>query len=231
VVKDFATSARTAVQECGFDGVELHAGNGYLLQQFMAKKTNQRPDQYGGAVANRCRLLLDTIDACVEEVGAAKVAVKLQPGVTFSDLVEPEEDVQEVLTHLAPELEQRKLLYVCLSSLNGMPYFQFVGLPQPNLSFDPFKYFRTAGFQTSPLMINGGLSIEDSEAYLQEGVADLASFGTLFIANANLPALIKSGRGTKELSMGGADVKVWYSKDPTKDKEGYVDWPLVEAKA
>lgn len=98
--------------------MELHAGNGYLLQQFLAEKTNLRNDAYGGSVQNRCRFLLETIDACIEAIGSQRVAVKLQCGVTFSDLVETEEDSLEQLRYLGPELEKRNLAYVCLSRYN-----------------------------------------------------------------------------------------------------------------
>lgn len=84
------------MQAGGFDGIEIHGGNGYLLQAFMAQKTNQRTDKYGGSVANRCRLLLETVDAVAAAVGPERTAVKIQPGITFSDLIEPEADVKEV---------------------------------------------------------------------------------------------------------------------------------------
>lgn len=107
-------AAERAIQ-AGFDGIELHAGNGYLLQQFLAEKTNLRRDIYGGSVPNRCRFLLEVIDACTSRIGSEKTGVKLQCGVTFSDIIETEEDSVEQLTFLGPELEKRQLAYVCLS--------------------------------------------------------------------------------------------------------------------
>ena len=107
-------AARNAVA-AGFDGVELHGGNGYLIQQFLAEKTNHRTDDYGGSVTNRCRFLLEAVDACVDAIGKERVGVKLQCGVSFSDLIETEEDSKEQLRYLGPELDKRQLAYVCMS--------------------------------------------------------------------------------------------------------------------
>ncbi|KAG0583519.1 hypothetical protein KC19_3G143400 [Ceratodon purpureus] len=133
IVNQFVTAAKNAIA-CGFDGIELHGGNGYLLQEFLALKTNRRTDEYGGSVENRARFVLEVVDACVDAIGSTKVGIKLQSGVTFSDLVEPEDDVLAQYEYLGPELEKRKLAYVCLSSINGEPYFRFAQLSEPNLS-------------------------------------------------------------------------------------------------
>ncbi|PNH11896.1 putative 12-oxophytodienoate reductase 12 [Tetrabaena socialis] len=225
----FADSAEKAIKAAGFDGVELHAGNGYLLQSFLAKKTNQRADKYGGSIANRSRLLLEVIDAVAARVGAGRTSVKLQPGITFSDLVEPEADVRELLDYLGPELSKRNLAYVCLSSLNGEPYFRLMQMPAPNVSFDVFRHFRSIFSGT--LMINGGLGIETGEQYVSEGVADLVSYGGLFIANANMPALVAAGVKTGGLNPAGYDPRNWYSKDPAGDAKNYTDWPVQEPAA
>jgi N-ethylmaleimide reductase len=93
------------------------------------------------------------------------------------------------------------------------------------VSVDLFRRFREAGYDGT-LMINGGLTPEAAGAYVEEGVADLAAFGVLFIANANLPEIIAAGL---EPSMAGFNTAVWYSKDPADDEKGYIDWPLVQA--
>ncbi|GLI66864.1 hypothetical protein VaNZ11_010851 [Volvox africanus] len=222
----FAEAAVRAIELGGFDGVELHAGNGYLLQSFLANKTNRRTDKYGGSIANRSRLLLEAIDAVAAAVGPQRTSVKLQPGVTFSDLIEPEEDVRETLDYLASELSKRNLAYVALSSVNGEPYFRFVGLQAPNVHFDMFRHFRT--LFTGTLAINGGLGVEQGEQYVSDGVADLVIYGAHFIANANLPELVAGGVKTGGLNMGSFNAKVWYSKNPAEDAVGYTDWPLVQ---
>lgn len=224
IVEQFASAAKNAMK-AGFDGVEIHAGNGYLIQQFLAKATNTRTDKYGGTVENRCRFLLEIVDACAAEIGSERLSVKLQQGVSFSDLVEPQEDVLAQLDYLGPALFSRKLAYVCQSSLNGAPYFQFVGLQAPNVTVDVFKYMRDRYKGT--LMINGGLSVEQGDQYVQEKVADLVCYGVPFIANANLPALIAAGYKTADLNPAGFNPQIWYSKDPAKDEEGYIDFPLV----
>lgn len=222
VVAEFRAAAKAAV-EAGFDGIELHGGNGYLLQSFLAKKTNLREDGYGGSVPNRCRLLLEIVDACSDAIGPGRVAVKLQQGVTFSDLIEPQDDALAQLDHLGPELGGRGLAYVCLSSLNGEPYYKFAGLPEPNFSVDPFKYFRAR--YDGVLAVNGGLSPEQAAGYVADGTADFAFFGVLFVSNANLAELAKAGA---PLDHGGADPATWYGGAPQDDAKKYTDWPLVK---
>lgn len=114
-MSDVCPDAAKNAMDVGFDGVELHGGNGYLIQEFLAEKTNLRTDQYGGSVENRCRFLLEAVDACVNLIGKEHVGVKLQCGVSFSDLVETEEDSKAQLRYLGPELDKRQLAYVCLS--------------------------------------------------------------------------------------------------------------------
>lgn len=223
IVRMYATASKRAV-EAGFDGIELHGGNGYLLQEFLAKKTNLRTDQYGGSVENRARFVLEVVDACVETIGAKKVGIKLQQGVTFSDLVEPEDDCLAQLSYLGPELEKRGLAYVCLSSLNYDPYYKFAHLDKPNFDIDVFRYFRK--YFKGTLMINGGLSPEKANEYVEDGTADLVAFGVQFLANANLPELLATGQ---ELNQGGWNVQVWYSKNVEDDEKGFIDWPLVKA--
>lgn len=223
LVTTFATAAKQAL-EAGFDGVELHAGNGYLLQEFLAKKTNLRTDQYGGSVENRARFVLEVVDACVEAIGADRVGIKLQQGVTFSDLVEPEDDSLAQLAYLGPELEKRNLAYVCLSSMNYEPYYKFAKLDKPNFETDVFPYFRK--HYKGTLMINGGLAPEKANEYVKDGTADLVAFGVLYLANANLPELLATGQ---ELNQGGWNVQLWYGKNPADDEKGFTDWPLVNA--
>eukprot|EP00195_Chlamydomonas_chlamydogama_P001227 CAMPEP_0202922876 /NCGR_PEP_ID=MMETSP1392-20130828/78154_1 /ASSEMBLY_ACC=CAM_ASM_000868 /TAXON_ID=225041 /ORGANISM="Chlamydomonas chlamydogama, Strain SAG 11-48b" /LENGTH=357 /DNA_ID=CAMNT_0049616529 /DNA_START=311 /DNA_END=1384 /DNA_ORIENTATION=- len=222
LVFQFAKTAKAAVEQCGFDGIEIHAGNGYLLHQFLAAQTNQRSDKYGGSVENRSRLLLEVVDACAAEIGPERVGVKLQPGLTFADLVQPEVEVRESLSHLGPELSKRGLAYVCLSSLNGEPYYKLLGLQAPHVGFDVFERFRER--YTGTLMINGGLSVESAESYISRGKADLASFGVPFIANPRLPALVAEGKRSADLNPAGWNTGIWYSKDPSKDAAGYTEF-------
>lgn len=223
VIAAFATASKKAL-EAGFDGIELHSGNGYLLQEFLAKKTNLRTDKYGGSVENRARFVLEVVDACVDAIGADKVGIKLQQGVSFSDLIEPEDDSLAQLAYLGPELGKRNLAYVCLSSLNGDPYYKFAKLDKPNFDTDSLRYFRQ--YFKGTLMVNGALTPEKATEYVEDGTADLVSFGVLFLANANLPDLIATGQ---EINQGGWNVQIWYGKDPKDDEKGYTDWPLVEA--
>ncbi|KAL2622536.1 hypothetical protein R1flu_002741 [Riccia fluitans] len=225
IVQEFVTAARRAFAG-GFDGVEIHAGNGYLPQQFLAKETNLRTDQYGGSVENRARFLLEVTDAIAAAIGSNRLGIKLQQGVTFSGLIEPEDDCLAQLAYLGPELEKRKLAYVCLSSLNYTPYYQYVGLSEPNFKTDVWRFFRTV--YKGSLMINGGLSPEKAEEYVADGTADSVSFGVPFIANANLPELLAAGYSSEQLNPGGWQASVWYGKATGgPDEKGFTDWPLV----
>ncbi len=221
VVAGFAHAARHAV-EAGFDGIELHVGNGYILQEFLAEKTNMRTDMYGGSLENRCRLVLECIDACGEAIGFHRVAIKVQPGVTFSDLVETEEDSFAQLRYLGEKLSGKGLAYVCVTSLNGAYFSRFLGMEKPHFEKNPWREFRKAYDGT--LMVNGAISAEDAKTCVEEGIADLVAFATMFIATPDLPKRIKEG---KEVNMGGADMKTWYAKPgftEEQDRHFYVDW-------
>ncbi|KAL3691360.1 hypothetical protein R1sor_005011 [Riccia sorocarpa] len=226
IVQEFVTAARRAL-DGGFDGVEIHAGNGYLPQQFLAKETNLRTDQYGGSVENRARFVLEVTDAIAGAIGPDRLGIKFQQGVTFSGLVEPEDDSLAQLAYLGPELEKRKLAYVCLSSLNYEPYYQYLGLKEPNFKTDVWRYFRNV--YKGYLMINGGLTPEKGDEYVADGTADAVIFGVPFIANANLPELLAAGYSSEQLNQGGWQAKVWYGNAlGGPDEQGYTDWPLVK---
>lgn len=222
VIDYFVKGAKIAVEQCGFDGVEIHAGYGYLLHQFLSLQTNWRTDKYGGSPENRARFVFEVLDAVVDAVGKDRVGIKFMPGLTFTDLVDAEPDIMDMLRYLGPELEKRQLAYVCLTSFNGEPYFRVLGLKKPNVSVDIFKFFRL--FYKGNLLINGSLTLEDGRKYISEGFSDMVGYGTAYISNANLHELLLAGWTHDKLNPGYRQPELYFSQDP----KGYNDWPLVK---
>lgn len=225
-LKDTVRAAKDAIHTCGFDGVEIHAANAYLLQSFTSPILNKRTDKYGGSVENRCRLLLEFVDGVAAAIGPSKTALKIQPGATFGDLIQPEAEVLEILSYLGPELSKRNLAYVCLSNLNGAPYYKYLGLSEPNIKTDLFKFFRP--LYTGSLMINGGLTLESAKQYVADGTADTAAFGVAYMTNPTLPKLVAAGWGTNQINHEGWNYGIWYGRDPADDAKGYTTFPSVE---
>lgn len=205
VVKDFANAAANAV-EAGFDGVELHGANGYLIEQFLNPFINDRTDEYGGSLVNRSRFLLEAIDASIAEIGAEKVAIRLTPYGGLHELPHYDE-IEETYAYLASELGKRGIVYIHLMDQKSRGSF---ALPDGFL-----KRFR-ANFN-GIIILAGGMDKELSEKYIAEGLIDLAAFGEAFIANPDLTDRLKYGYElalpNRDLHYGGA-------------AHGYTDYPV-----
>ncbi|UDM52005.1 alkene reductase [Cupriavidus sp. MP-37] len=198
IVADFRDAARNAMR-AGFDGVEIHAGNGFLFEQFINGRLNTRNDQYGGAaVDNRLRLLLETIDSVAQEIGSQRVGVRVSPFARLYDL-HPFDGEEETWLALAKALSQRGLAYVHASHL-GSATFQ--------------QAFRAA--YRGMLMLAGGFTAESAKRAIDDNQIDLAVFGRPFVANPDLVARMYHGwplaeAGEEALYGGGA--------------HGYTDYP------
>ena len=205
VVKDFANAAANAV-EAGFDGVELHGANGYLIEQFLNPFINDRTDEYGGSIVNRSRFLLEAIDASIAEIGAEKVAIRLTPYGGLHELPHYDE-IDETYAYLASELGKRGIVYIHMMDQKSRGSF---ALPDGFL-----KRFR-ANFN-GIIILAGGMDKELSEKYIAEGLIDLAAFGEAFIANPDLTDRLKYGYelalSNRDLHYGGA-------------AHGYTDYPV-----
>jgi 2,4-dienoyl-CoA reductase-like NADH-dependent reductase (Old Yellow Enzyme family) len=198
IVADFRQAARNAMA-AGFDGVEIHAGNGYLFEQFINAGLNSREDRYGGTpVANRLRLLLETVDAVADAVGSARVGVRITPFAHLNDL-HAFAGEQATWLALAHALSQRDLAYVHASD-QGEPAFQ--------------RAFRDAYRGT--LIVAGGFTAETAQRALEEGLTDLAVFGRPFIAN---PDLVERMRHGWPLAQAGREA--YYGAGT----HGYTDYP------
>jgi 2,4-dienoyl-CoA reductase-like NADH-dependent reductase (Old Yellow Enzyme family) len=206
VVADYRKAASLA-KEAGFDGVEVHSANGYLLDTFLQSKTNQRSDQYGGSTANRYRLLGEVLAAVTEVWPANRVAVRLSPNGAFNDMGSA--DYREQFTYTATELNKIGLAY--LHVMDGLG-FGFHELGEAMTLADFRKVF------DGPLMGNCGYTQESAEAAIESGDADMISFGRPFISN---PDLVYRFENEVELNP-EADMSDWYS--PTGAK-GYTDFP------
>ena len=206
VVDDFRLAAERA-RAAGFDGVELHAANGYLIDEFLQSKTNHRTDKYGGSVENRYRFLKEVIEAVTSVWPAQRVGVHLAPNGAFNDMGSP--DYREQFTFVAQQLDRFGLAY--LHVVDGLA-FGFHQLGEPMTLAEFRKVFH------GPLIGNCGYTKETAEKAIAQGDADLISFGRPFISNPNLVERFQNGWPLAE----PAPMSDWSS--PTGAK-GYTDFP------
>ncbi len=205
VVEDYRSAGERAKQ-AGFDGVEIHGANGYLVDEFLQSKTNHRTDQYGGSLDNRFRLLREIVESQVTVWTPSRVAVRLSPNGVFNDMGSP--DYRETFLHAARELNAYGLAY--LHVCDGLAFgFHQLGVPMALAEFRPLF--------TGTLMGNCGYDQEAAEAAISRGDADLISFGRPFISN---PDLVERFRNSWTLNP-PAEMSDWYSFD----SKGYADFP------
>jgi 2,4-dienoyl-CoA reductase-like NADH-dependent reductase (Old Yellow Enzyme family) len=205
VVEDYRRAAERA-KEAGFDGVELHAANGYLIDQFLQSKTNHRTDEYGGSIENRYRFLKEAIEAVASVWPAERVGVHLSPNSPFNDMGSP--DYREQFTFVAGQLDRFGLAY--LHVVDGLALgFHNLGEPMNLAEFR--RVFH------GPLMGNCGYTKETAEKVIAAGHADLISFGRPFISNPDLVERFRNDWPLAEL----APMADWQS--PTGAK-GYTDF-------
>jgi len=186
IVVDYKKAAENA-KEAGFDGVEVHGANGYLLDQFLQDGTNKRTDMYGGSIENRARLLLEVVDAVVAVWGKGRVGVRLSPYGTFSDI--SDSDPIQLFTYVLEQLSNRGIAYAHLiepraTSAGGSDAIEN-DLPNTSALFR--KSFK--GIFISA----GGYTPENAKQVAENNQVDAVAFGRLFISNPDLPERIKSG--------------------------------------
>ncbi len=205
VVEDYRKAAQKAKQ-AGFDGVEIHSANGYLIDEFLQSKTNQRSDRYGGSLENRYRFLKEIVAAVLTVFPPGRVGVRLSPNGVFNDMGSP--DYRETFLYVAQQLNNYNLAY--LHILDGLA-FGFHELGEP-MTLDEFRQvFNHA------LIGNCGYTQETAETAIAEEKATAIAFGRDYISNPDLVARFANGW---ELNP-PADLSIWYSSG----KEGYTDFP------
>lgn len=209
VVDDFRQGARRAI-EAGFDGVEIHGANGYLIDQFIRDGSNQRDDEYGGSIENRWRLPLEIVKAVAEEVGADRTAIRLSPVGSYNSMVDS--DPVATFGHGAAALGQLGLAYVhLLEARGGMMFNKEAPVVHPHV--------RKALGET-PMLLNGGYDKASAEVALAEGLCDAVAFGVPFLAN---PDLVERFR-REAPDFNAPDFPTFYAGGPT----GYTDYKPLD---
>jgi N-ethylmaleimide reductase len=176
IIQDYKVAALNTI-EAGFDGVELHAAFGYLPNQFLVESANQRTDEYGGSIENRGRFVVEVMQTIIDAIGEEKAGIKLSPSIPYNSI--SDSDPTTLYTYLIKELDKMPLAYIHL--MNAM----FLGDSLPQY---PRNVIDTFGILTKHLVVaNGGYTRETGEKELENGIAKIISYGTLFLANPDLP--------------------------------------------
>jgi N-ethylmaleimide reductase len=215
IVPTFRQAAENAM-EAGFDGVEIHGANGYLLEQFLQSRSNQRTDRYGGSIENRARLLLEVTQAAIAVFGASRVGVRLSPYGVANDSGEP--DPMPLYSHVVNALGPLGLAYLHFieprSSGAGRAEVNWQNVPSAMLLFRPLW--------KGVLIAAGGFSGEAAEAAIAQGHADAVAFGRIFISNPDLPRRLQHGYPLTPYNRA-----TFYGGEET----GYTDYPVYDALA
>ncbi|BBH47882.1 alkene reductase [Pseudomonas sp. KU43P] len=199
IVEAYRSGAENA-KAAGFDGVEIHGANGYLLDQFLQSSTNQRTDRYGGSLENRARLLLEVTDVAIEVWGAGRVGVHLAPRADSHDMGDA--DRAQTFTYVAQELGKRGIAFICSRE------------KEADDSIGPLIKEAFGG----PYIVNERFDKASANAALANGRADAVAFGVPFIANPDLPARLAA-----DAPLNQAHPETFYAKGPV----GYIDYPRL----
>jgi N-ethylmaleimide reductase len=207
IIEDYRRAAANAIK-AGFDGVEVHGANGYLIDQFLKDGSNQRTDAYGGSIENRSRFLLEVMDAVIAEIGAARTGLRLSPVSPANGITES--NPQALFNHVIDELEKRHPVYIhVVEGATGGPRDV-----APDFSFEELRKRYSGAW-----MVNNGYDLALANAVLADGKADLVAFGKPFISNPDLVERLRRDAPLNELDRdtlygGGA--------------KGYVDYPTLK---
>ena len=187
-VKQFITSAKLLKEEAGFDGVEILAGNGYLIDQFLRDCSNHRTDEYGGSIENRSKFLLEVLDGVIEVFGANKVGIKLSPVSRYNDMFDSKP--KELLGYILPQINSRKIAFaeICQADLTNDDLYNVNGKDQIEDMWTECKKYLT----NVNLVANYGLDYETASRLINEGKADFVSFGQMYISNPDLVDRLKN---------------------------------------
>jgi len=205
IIDQYRRAAANA-REAGFDGVEVHAANGYLLDQFLRDSTNHRTDDYGGSVENRTRLVIDVVDAVAEVWDTSQIGVRISPDNTFNDI--RDSDPQSLFNYVATALSPKRLGYLHVVEGGMMGDEHKVDYEQIRQRFE------------GCYMANLGYDRAKAQQAIANGHADLVSFGALYLANPDLVERFKTGA-----ELNAPDQATFYGGD----EHGYTDYPFMES--
>lgn len=211
LVRQYTRGARNA-QRAGMDGVEVHAANGYLLDQFLESGTNQRTDGYGGSVQNRARLLMEVVETACDVWGPERVGVRISPLGSFNDM--SDDNPEETFGHVAERLNDYNLAY--LHVINPAAAQVEQGLPPAPRALRMVELIRSK--YRGKLMLCGGFDRDSAEAWLEMGRADVIAFGRKFLANPDLPE-----RFRRRAPLNKDDPSTYYGGGA----KGYTDYPSL----
>lgn len=208
VIEEFVQGAKNAI-ESGFDGVEIHGANGYLIDQFLRSNCNKRTDDYGGSQENRIRFLIEITKAVADAIGKEKTGVRLSPFITFKDMDDPE--ILETIMLAAKELNKLDVAYIHLCEADWDD--------APQIPAD-FRIDLRASFKNT-IIATGNKTPEEGEKLLLENLVDLIGFGRKFLTNPDYPERVQTNAPLNEISdnhtlFGGSDAR------------GYTDYPFME---
>lgn len=208
VIEEFVQGAKNAIA-AGFDGVEIHGANGYLIDQFLRSNSNKRTDEYGGNQHNRIRLLMEITQAVANAIGADKTGVRLSPFISFKDMNDSE--ILETIMLASSELDKLKISYLHLCEADWDD--------APQIPADFRQQLRTSFKNT--IIATGNKTPEEGEQLLQENLVDLIGFGRKFLTNPDYPAKVKAGAPLNDIFdnhtlFGGGDAR------------GYTDYPFMK---
>jgi N-ethylmaleimide reductase len=206
-IAEFVQGAKNAIA-AGFDGVEIHGANGYLIDQFLRSNSNQRTDEYGGSQQNRIKFLIEVTTAVANAVGKEKTGVRLSPFISFKDMNDPE--ILETIMLAAKELNKLDITYIHLCEADWDD--------APQIPTD-FRTALRANFRNT-IIATGNKTPQEGEELLQENLVDLIGFGRKFLTNPDYPARVKADAEMNEISdshtlFGGGDAR------------GYTDYPFM----
>jgi len=211
LIEDYRHATRCAI-EAGFDGVEIHAANTYLLEQFLRDSVNDRSGPYGGSIENRARLVIEVTRAVCEEIGAGRVGIRLSPAATFNDTAR-DSDPQALYGHVAEQLAPLGLAYMHV--IEG----ETGGKRHPDDMRPRFNYDALRSVFSGAWMVNNGIDREEGMRRIEQGEADLVAYGRPFISNPDLVRRLKESAPLNEL-----DKNTMYGGGA----EGYIDYPTLD---
>jgi len=205
IIEQYRHAAACAAQ-AGFDGVEIHSANGYLLDQFLRDSTNQRTDAYGGSLENRVRLLQEVSTAVIGEIGADKVGVRISPVNAFNDI--RDSDPQTLFNHVADMLSGLAIVYLHTVEVS------MSGETDASVDMTEIRQHFSGAY-----IANGGYDKTRGNQAIANGDADMVAFGVPFLANPDLPQRLR-----QDAPLNEPDMSTFYGGDA----HGYTDYPMLE---